>query len=144
MVKLEARLVDHFCAQHVSCGDLHRVICVQAVVPASNKAQITDTLILNVVASEAVAEHQGIVLAQLIIDARADAQPVLRGFENAIERGDGKGVRIYGNGVDDIAVVDVAIEHIQKEGRALTNRAAYGPAEFAQQKWSFLGGIRVA
>src|SRR5579883_1394947 len=144
MVKLESRLVDHFCAQHVSFRDLHRVIGVQAVVPAGNKAQITDALILNVVAGVAVAEHEGIVLAQLIIDARADAEPVLRGFENAIERRDGKGVRIYGNGVDDIAVVNVAIEHIQKERRSLTNRAAYGPDEFAQQKWSFLGGIRVA
>ena len=104
-----------------------------------------DALILQIVARVAIAERQRVVLAELIIDARADAQTVLRRFKDAVEgRRRATWARAYVEGVDDGSVINVAVLNIQKEGRLLAQRAAERSAENLLQEWSLLRGIRIA
>ena len=120
---LEARLVHRSRPQHRGVRDLDGVVLVESVVAARRQVEAADALVLHVVARESVADYQSIVLAQLIIHARADAQAPLRSQQHAGIGSDRVRLRIERNRVDDRAVVDFAPLGIEDERGALAERA---------------------
>src|SRR5580704_3064941 len=144
VIELEVRLVDHLGAQHRRFDQLYRVIRVQSVIAGRQKTQIAHALVVQIVPRVAVAHGQRVVLAELIIDARADAKTVLRSDEDAVVRRDQKAARIYIETVDDVSVINVAILNIQEEGCFLAQRPAERPAEVSLRERRFRRGVGVA
>jgi hypothetical protein len=77
--QLEMRLVDHLGAQDRGFDQLYGVVCVQSMIGALQKIEIAYALVVKIVPCVTVAHGQRVVLAELIIDARADAKAVLGG-----------------------------------------------------------------
>ena len=144
MIQLEPRFVDYLAAEYGRLGGLHGVIGRQPMNPAIEQVQITDTLILNIVAGEAVTHSEGVILAELIVDAGADAQAILGRFEDRIKGIFGQRIGIEREGVDDVPVMDIAFVDIHEKRRFLAERAAQVSAVFAQQEWRFLLRVRIA
>ena len=110
---------------------------------AVEKVKIATTLILNIIAGETITQSERIILAELIIDARADAQAILGRFEDRIEGIFGQRIGIERESVDDVSVMDVSRLDLQEKRRFLAERAAQVSAVFAQQEWRFLLRVRI-
>src|SRR4029077_15066780 len=114
VVQLEPRLIDHLAVEDGGLGRLNRMIGIERVDAARGQVEITDALILNVVARITVAQGQGVVLAELIIQTRADTQPILRRLYNLIKRRALR-VRARNESIHDAPAINIAIEHIQEK-----------------------------
>ena len=142
-VKLEARLVDHRAEQH-RVRRLHSLVGELRMVAARNQVEAADSVVAHVRMRNPVAEHQGIVRAELIIHPRADiGEPARRG-EHAGERLVASVWRIERDGIGDRAVVHHVALRIQRERRLPGQRPAGVALELIQQKRRLRRRVRVA
>jgi hypothetical protein len=70
-VILEAGFIDGM-ADHDGVGRLHGLVGELRMVAAGTQVEAADAVVLDIGVGDALAEHQGVVPADLIIDSRAD------------------------------------------------------------------------
>ena len=143
--ELEPRFVDDSRAENRGLRDLRGVADVPRMVAARDQVEAPDAGVAHVGAQELVTPREGVVGAQLIIQARADGDAALRNAKDVRERiDDGERLRIERGPVDDGAVVDRIAADIQEERALRVNWAAQAAAVFLQEERRLPGGIGVA
>ena len=84
-VVLEARFI-HRAADQDGVGRLHCLVGELRMIAARSQVESADAVVPHVGVGNAVAEHQGVVLAELVVDARADVGVASGSDQHAGER----------------------------------------------------------
>ena len=95
----------------------------QSVVSERGQGKLSDSAVVKVVAEVTVTHHQGVLLAQLVVQAWADRCAPPRRDHGSAKR-DNRQAGVQDGRVDNRVVVDCPALDIKKEGRFFVDRAA--------------------
>src|SRR6185437_2014241 len=112
VIRLKARLI-HRGAVYRSLYELRRLDEVVVVIPAGRKIKTADARALDIAANETVAQRKGVVVIQLIVDARLHARAPLHSLENIQQWGCRQRIGIQRHGIDDRTVIDIILVEVQ-------------------------------